>query len=270
EFVGQQQINQRLHSLGYPNTRITRRFMRMNQDENSHTNQIRFVDKKGSLIYQQGAQYNKDTFDFSNINKLGIGYINNAGLLVQEPMDFTFSNNLPLLDLQQILQSILFPLSVPKQSRFNLSKDDYLFLKRYLSQYPSETAYPKYDTSEYYDSYVKYYFIGKKSMPEGVRVFNKVGWAYGTLTDVSYVADFNKNIEYMLSCTVYVNKDGILNDDRYEYETVGLPFIYRLGQSVYSYELNRERKYKPDLRDLRLNYQKRKEDSRPTLKNIDN
>jgi hypothetical protein len=38
-------------------------------------------------------------------------------------------------------------------------------------------------------------------MPEQVRVFNKVGWAYGFLTDISYVADFKNDIEFMLTAT---------------------------------------------------------------------
>ena len=88
----------------------------------------------------------------------------------------------PLKDFQQILQSVLFPLSVSAKQRFNLTKDDYAFLKQYLSQFPSETNYPKYDTAEYYDSYVKFFFQNSThKMPSHIRVFNKVGWAYGFL-----------------------------------------------------------------------------------------
>src|SRR6185295_14620459 len=101
------------------------------------------------------------------------------------------------------LQSVLFPSSVPAKQRFNLTSDDYRFVYRYLSQYPSETSYPKYDTSEFYDSYVKFFFRDSTHrMPQHVRVFNKVGWSYGFLTDVSYVADFENKIEFMLSATV--------------------------------------------------------------------
>jgi hypothetical protein len=70
-------------------------------------------------------------------------------------------------------------------------------------------------------------------MPQHVRVFNKVGWAYGFDTDVSYVADFKNKIEFMLSATVYVNSDGILNDNKYEYETIGNPFMYAIKDEMY-------------------------------------
>ena len=82
-------------------------------------------------------------------------------------------------------------------------------------------------------------------MPDNVRVFNKVGWAYGFLTDASYVVDFAHNTEYMLAATIYANSDDTLNDDKYEFETVGRPFLYQLGQTIYNYELNRPRQYNP-------------------------
>lgn len=271
EFTGQQTINRRLHDMGYPEIRITRRFMRMTPDENRHTNPIRFINNDGSLIYQQPMQYNRDSFDFSHINKMGTGHLNADDSLIYEPIDFTTANNFPLEDMQQLLQSVLFPASVPLKQRFDLTKEDYDFLYRFLSQHPSETNYPKYDTSAYFDSYVKFFFRqGSHAMPPGVRVFNKVGWAYGCLTDVSYVADFKNKIEFMLAVTIYVNSDGILNDDKYEYETVGWPFLYKTGQTIYNYELHRKRKHAPDLSAFKIEYQKRKEDGRPAVKDADN
>jgi hypothetical protein len=271
EFIGQQTINRRLHEMGYPDTRITRRFRRMTMDENRHTNPIRFVDAKENLLYEQPMALNTDSFDFSHINKMGRAYLDANDSLINEPIDFTKANNFPLEDMRTILQSALFPQSVPVKQRFNLNKKDQDFLYRFLSQYPSETNYPKYDTAVYYDSYVKFFFRGNKQpMPSYVRVFNKVGWAYGCLTDVSYVVDFKNKTEFMLAATLYVNKDGVLNDDKYEYETVGWPFLYQVGQTIYNYELNRKKKYLPNLSGFKMIYQKRVEDGRPAVKDADN
>jgi hypothetical protein len=108
-------------------------------------------------------------------------------------------------------------------------------------------------------------------MPSYVRVFNKVGWAYGFLVDASYVADFKNRIEYMLTATVYVNSDGILNDDKYDYDDTGWPFMNELGQTIYQYELERPRKYKPGLKKFEMRYEQRKaNDTRPLIKNVDN
>jgi hypothetical protein len=271
EFVGQQTTNRRLHEMGYPDMRITRRFMRMNADENRHTNPIRFIKPGGSLIYFQPPAYNTDSFDFSHVNKMGRAYMNAQDSLINEPIDFTMANNVTVYHLQQLLQSVLFPNSVPANRRFRLEKADYDFLYRYLSQYPSETDYPKYDTGLYYDSYVKFFFKqGSHSIPNYIRVFNKVGWAYGCLTDVSYVADFKNKVEFMLTATIYVNSDGIMNDNKYDYDSIGYPFLHKLGQCIYEYELKRERKYKPGLSGFNIHYEKRKEDGRLAIKVIDN
>lgn len=272
EFVGQQTINQNLHDKGYKDLRITRRFTGMNADENRHTNAVRFIDTKNNLLYTQPPAYNTDSFHFSNPIRIGNAYYNRTDSLIHEPIDFTFSNNLPLKDLQQIMQSVLFPESVPEKQRFHLSNDDYRFVYQYLSQYPSETNYPKYDTAKYFDSYVKFYFYNDAHlMPPQLRVFNKVGWAYGFLTDVSYIADFKNNIEFMLTATMYVNSDGILNDDKYDYDSIGHPFFYRLGQNLYQYELQRKRKYKPNLDKFKITYEHRdSNDKRPSIKDADN
>jgi ATP-dependent exoDNAse (exonuclease V) beta subunit len=256
---------------GYKDVRITRQFMGLPQEQNRITNPVRFVDEKMNVLYNQPAANNKSSFDFSKEIKLGKAHYS-KNILVEEPFDFTMHNNLSLKTMQQLLQSVLFPLSVPQQQRFKLTKNDYQFLYQYLSQYPSETPDPKYDAEKFYDSYVKFFFRDSShKMPPYVRVFNKVGWSYGFLTDVSYVADFKNKIEYMLAATVYVNSDEILNDGKYDYDHIGYPFLYQLGQTIYKYELSRKRKNTPDLKEFEIQYEKRDpSDTRPALKDVDN
>jgi hypothetical protein len=272
QFMGQEAINTRLHSKGYPKLRITRQFMGYTEDQNRHTNPIKFLAKDGTVKYEQAGAFNSIPFDFSAKYLLGKGYLNKNDSLVNEPFDFTKHNYIPLEDFQQMLQSVLFPNSVPAKQRFNISKEDRDFALRYLSQYPSETSYPKYNDSIFYDSYVKFYFQDSThKMPNNVRVFNKVGWAYGFLTDVSYVIDVKNKIEYMLSSTIYVNSDGILNDDKYDTETIGLPFLNDIGKAIYNFDLKRFRKFRPDLLDFKIKYDKRDiADKRTSIKEVDN
>ncbi|MFT6321385.1 MAG: hypothetical protein ACJAT4_002315 [Granulosicoccus sp.] len=74
------------------------------------------------------------------------------------------------------------------------------------------------------------------------------------MTDVSYIVDFEKGIEFFLTATISVNENQIFNDDKYEYKTIGLPFLSTLGKVVYDYEVQRERKVKPDLSKFKINY----------------
>jgi hypothetical protein len=272
QWMGQSAINRGLHVKGYKDVRITRQFMGLTEQQNRLTNGLHFIDDKGRTIYSQPPKLNPDSFDFSHVVKIGKARLNSNDSLIHEPLDFTKQNSLSLLSLQQILKSVLFPASVPEMQRFQLTDDDYRFLYRYLSQYPSETPDPKYDTTVFYDSYVKFFFRDStRKMPPKVRVFNKVGWSYGFLTDVSYVVDFKNKVEFMLTATLYVNEDGILNDNVYEYDSIGHPFLYQLGQTIYRHELSRVRKYRPDLSRFAIKYEKRDpKDKRPSLREVDN
>jgi hypothetical protein len=272
QFVGQGPTNQKLISKGYTSTKITRQFMGYTEDQNRHTNGIQFIDEKGLPILKLDPQYNKDSLQFGAPILIGDAHWNSKDEVVNAPFDFTRHNNISLVDMQKMLQSVIFPASVPKQNRFNMTEADRLFLLQYLSQYPSETNYPKYDSAHFYDSYVKFFFQDSTHvMPKHIRVFNKVGWAYGFLTDVSYVLDTKNNIDYMLSATVYVNSDGVVNDSKYDEETVGFPFLNKVGTAFYEYELKRPRKFKPVLKNQVKQYEKRNpKDTRPSILNADN
>ena len=76
------------------------------------------------------------------------------------------------------------------------------------------------------------------------------------LIDVAYFVDFDKNIEFFLSASIYCNSDEILNDDKYDYDAIGFPFMKNLGKIIYEEEVNRKRKIVPDLSGLKFVYDK--------------
>ena len=255
EFLGQQYINDQLHSKGYKDVQINHRLdIALPDDENRHTNPVQFRDALGKVNYDQPMQYNTAPYLERN-DRLGKGYYKNE-VLINEPMNFSIKNRISLENLHHTLRSILFPQSVSPAERFNITREDYRFIWQYMSQLPQETIYPAYDSS-YYNASCKFLLLGadkNATLPRGVRIFNKIGGAYGFLTDVAYIVDFEKKVEFMLSAVIYSNKDGIINDGVYDYTTVGFPFMKYLGEVMYQYELRRERKYKPDLSAFKMSY----------------
>ncbi len=228
----------------------------LSEDENRHTNPVQFLDTAGKVIFEQPMQFNKATYASRN-DKVGNGFYR-GGKLIMEPMDFSKKNRISLEDLHTIVASIVFPEKFTKQ-RFNISEDDRQFVLKYMSQLPTESTYPPYsDDAGYRPAYCKFLMFGgeKGALPKNIRSFNKPGDAYGQMTDVAYFADFDNNIEFLLSATIYCNSDGILNDDKYDYATVALPFMKHLGEVIYEAEKKRVRKNKPDLSSLRFNYDK--------------
>ena len=91
-----------------------------------------------------------------------------------------------------------------------------------------------YDRNEYYDGYVKFFMFGdsEEPMPEHFKIYNKVGYAYGTLTDCAYIKNTKTKREFILTGTIHVNENQIFNDDNYEYESIGIPFLAELGRQL--------------------------------------
>lgn len=256
EFMGQKEFNNQLRKKGYTSTRILHRLERpLSRDENAHTEAVTFFQKHGP-VYEQPMLVNEPLYEAPQRILKGKGFIKND-TLINEPFDFSYKNFYPLNEQQRILRSVLFPQSVPASQRFNIPEEDRTFVMKYMSQLPTETVYPPYnqDTTYYTDAYCKFFmFGGKGSIPSNIRIFNKVGDAYGYLIDNAYVVDFDKGIEFMLSAVILSNKDGIFNDGVYDYETIGYPFLKNLGNVVYEYELTRPRKNKPNLNEFVFEY----------------
>ncbi len=255
EFLGQEYIQKKLTQKGYSNAIIRHRLqISRTLEQNALTNAIKFYDTSGKIIYEQPMQKSNAGFPFLDA-KLGKGYMS-KGKLVNEPFSFDTKNRVYLKDLHHILQSVLFPEKFDKNQRFNLTNDDYQFVRKYMSMFPGESDSPNYAPTNYWDAYCKFLYYGseKGSKNTSFRIFNKVGDAYGFLIDVTYVADLANNVEFMLSAVISCNQDGIYNDDLYDYETIGYPFLKNIGQAVYQYELTRKRKQKPELSNFIFTY----------------
>ncbi len=254
EFLGQEYINGSLHRMGYTNAQLLHRLQTaLSEDQNRRTNPVKFFSPGGKLLYTQPEGTSAMVYA-PRTDLLGNGYLRGDSL-VREPFDFSKKNRLSLEDLHRAVQSIALPETIPAAQRFNLTEDDHRFLLRWMSSLPSESAYPSYD-STHPDAYVKFLLFGGKGdiSNKNIRIFNKVGDAYGFLTDAAYVLDFDNGIEFMLSATIYCNSDGIFNDDKYDYDTIGFPFLKALGEAIYRHELSRKKQHQSDLSKFRFNY----------------
>ena len=256
EFLGQEYLNDQLHKKGYPEAQILHRLqIALSEDENRHTNPVTFLDANNNVLYKQPMVFNKTKYAQRN-DSLGSAFYKDEEL-INTPMNFSGKNRISLESLHNILRSVIFPNTVLPKQRFLLTPDDFKFLYQYMSQYPSETAYPPYDTS-YQDAYGKFLLYGaqKENLPKNIRIFNKIGDAYGHMLDVAYIVDFDKKTEFFLSAEIYCNKDGVMNDDKYDYETIGFPFMKNLGKVIYDYDVKRKRAFYPDLSLFKVVYDK--------------
>jgi hypothetical protein len=252
EFLGQEYIHSQLANKGYPEVYIRNRLeLGRTPLENRQTQSVQFYDANNKLIYTQPAQNNTSKLPYYNV-LIGNGYLNGQDSLINAPLNFSEKNRISLSDLHHIMQSVIFPDQIPKKQQFNLSNEDRNFLLQWMHTTPTESSYPTYDSSEYYPAYAKFIMLGseKGPIPSNIKIFSKAGDAYGFLLDNTYIIDTDAKVEFMLSAVIYVNADGILNDNTYDYRTIGLPFMKNLGNTIYNYELSRKRAFRPNFDNL--------------------
>ena len=250
DFLGRDHINERLWELGYKSSRIRHRLsVPLSEKENRLTQSINFYNQS-KVNYEQKSQIASLLLDV-NVEDYKIGksyYLD--GSKQNGPLDFSTKNFINLFDQHALIKKIIFPDHIKNKEAFNLSDRDYSFLYREMSILPRETKNPSFlDYNKYYDGYCKFFLFGdtKKRIPDNIKIFNKIGLAYGFTIDNAYVVDLENNIEFFLSAVIYSNSNEVMNDNVYEYENVSLPFLSELGRKIYNYELEREKNIPPNL-----------------------
>lgn len=258
EFIGRAEINAKLKKNGLNESRILNRLAIGDAGESAkHTNPIKFYNGD-KLVYNQEAQYDLKEYELDLTNLvMGKGYMDSTDKLVNKPFNLADKNAFAINDQQKLMQKLISPEAFPIKERFNLTAKDYKLIYTYMSKFPPESEYPKYDPKEFWATYAKmlYYGRGKDAtLDPNIRIFNKYGDSYGFIIDNSYFVDFKNGIEYFLTAVIQSNVDGIFNDNKYEYDTVCFPFMKNLGRSIYELELKRNKKYKPDLSKFKMDY----------------
>ena len=233
DFLGTDYINRELIKKGLNKTQINHKFL-IGADNQNTWEYTFFGDNKKIIYYQPSikAEFELPPHNLKGVLK-GIGYVELENI-IYEPMNFEKKNRISIRNLEGIMKRIIFPEAFQIKERFNLTTEDYNFLKYWMSRTTLESNYPDYNSENYWDSYVKFFIYGDKKdvMNPEIRIYNKVGDAYGTITDVAYIKDKKNEIEFFLTATILVNENKIFNDDIYESDQIGIPFLAALGRAV--------------------------------------
>jgi len=235
EFMGRDYINRKMKEKGLKQVRISHRLSAANSGA-SQTKKIAFYNNGEKVVIPSVRDSAIAPLKLNKILK-GKGYYEN-GKLINSPMDFSRKNYLSLETLHGTMKRVVFPDNFPRKKRFDLSAENRELLLYNMQNLPRNAGY---DPKEYYDGYCKFFMFGdtKETIPDNIKIYNKVGDAYGTLIDCAYIVDEINRIEFIISATLLVNEDQIFNDDNYDYDEIGLPFLAELGRAFYSLNLEK-------------------------------
>lgn len=221
---------------------------------------VYFFNNNTDTLYKQALSIPNHRLIHPDKNSVAGEYHRGAnGKWEKGPNDFSAHNYLRPVDLHRMMKELVFD---DQQGSVHLAitKDARQFLLKQLGSYPRESDHPLYSQNIYYDSYKKYLFYGAsvaKINQDSIRIFNIVGRAYGFLIDCAYIIDVKNSVEFLLTCTIYVNKGGRIGSGKYEYDQLGLPFMKDLGRCIYNFERNREKEFPPDLSEYKELFDKK-------------
>lgn len=234
ELLGRDYINKSLRGKGLQPVRIAHR-LEVENAANAQCDTLRF---NFGINLGGGKDLPIENISAENLKK-GLGFMRNDSL-ISEAMDFSEKNYFPLETQHNLMKRLFFEKNFSAAERFELTASSKKLLQEAMYTVPRKAGY---NEGEFYDSYVKFLMYGdtRGRIQDHIKIYNKVGFAYGTLTDTALITDEKANISFLLSATITVNENGIFNDDIYEYEAIGLPFLAQLGRELYNLELERKK-----------------------------
>lgn len=235
ELLSQKGLNETLWSAGLSSARMWHRLSEPRTvEEHRLTRHLAIQQGDTSLAIaprEAGAKLDNSAF-----TELQVGASHMRGKeRIDQPMSFADKNAITLEDLQDMLAMVVRPdIDLKKRGFPELSVTSRAFLVEQLGAYPRECPSPEYDEKKHPDEYCKFLLPGlRRVVPaDSLRVYAKIGQAYGFAIENSYVENVATGRGFFVAAVIYVNADGCIGDDRYEYESVADPFFASLGEAL--------------------------------------
>ncbi len=235
ELLSQKGLNETLWSAGLSSARMWHRLSEPRTvEEHRLTRHLAIQQGDTSLAIaprEAGAKLDNSAF-----TELQVGASHMRGKeRIDQPMSFADKNAISLEDLQDMLAMVVRPdIDLGKRGFPELSVTSRAFLIEQLGAYPRECPSPEYDEKKHPDEYCKFLLPGlRRVVPaDSLRVYAKIGLAYGFAIENSYVENVATGRGFFVAAVIYVNADGCIGDDRYEYESVADPFFASLGEAL--------------------------------------
>ncbi|MHC1702582.1 MAG: serine hydrolase [Tenuifilaceae bacterium] len=234
-FIGCKYLNINLLKKRYKNTYLVHRFEPGNETYHQTALPVKVLSSNRDSIFSHPAD--SATAILGHLLKdslIGKAYFLNDSL-IQKPKGFRYHNYVDIRDIHDMMISFFYPEFI-KHKPFNIKESQRDTILKFLQSSPLQANFAEYsDTSVFHPNFLKILLFGRDKNVNypGVEFYNKSAMAYGFMADCCYLRDPKNNVEFFLTVYMYLNKDEILNDNKYEYDTIGIPFMRKFGELIY-------------------------------------
>jgi hypothetical protein len=235
DFVGPEELNERIASWGLERTWVTHRLAgSFSAEENARAPEVVVRGERGEVRLPE-RRWAEMPSGAVRENRCRTGLlcgtaVMRGGEAVAGPIDFTERNRTTLEDLQRALYAMV---EWAGDARLDVTKEQREFLLSAAGMLPRESIAPVYAETEYPDDHVKFLLPGLVRVRplEEWRVVNKIGLAYGYVTENAVVEHVPTGRRMYVAAAIHRNPDGVFNDDAYDYDTT-LKEMADLGEVV--------------------------------------
>ncbi len=237
-FITPKEINKALKEKGFTDSYIYKSFEGCELDQQLHCGEILVKNTENKVVFRQEAS-SLDTnlmmqsFPYSEKRLVGSKRYENRKI-IKEPIDFNYTNDLSLLDIHILIESLFENDKVVEL--WDILPKHKEFLLTCMQKFPREmiqSYHPNYKEIE--DNKFKYFRIGESPIDSNnKRTFSKIAYSYGFTTETAFIP-YNEKEGLFLSMTIYTNENGILNDGKYEYDEIARPVFSRIANLLYTY-----------------------------------
>lgn len=228
-FIPPEELNRRIEEKGFEGVKIYRAFTGCEPFDQLRTYPCKVYefDEDPRPVYSQEAAILdtgvlSEKYDYSKERLFGSKHENSEGDIVDGPFDLNYQLEIPLDQVHSMMLSLYYPELFSIEKQWKIRSEDFLFLQDLLGMYPSEIK-GTYRSLKRFDDFEYKYVLNKEDYAEG-RTFGKLGLSYGFASETVYVPSEGVGNGVLLTYSVYVNSNDVVNDGEYDYETVARPF----------------------------------------------
>ena len=233
DFIGYNYFNHEMENAGFDKTYLNHKF---NPDPYvNSTWQISDLDNNIISSIDDNQKIIKADEKTNGLEKGERRYF--KGEILDESLNFSEKNRSSITDMHNLIKYIFYPEIFDSTNTFNLNVEDYDFLRYWMSRFTYEDIGEKFIEDEnFFETYNKFFIHGDEQSVsnEQIRVYNKIGQAYGTSIDNGLIKNYQDNVEFILTATIYTNKNKVINDNLYEYDDLAVPFLAKLSRAIYN------------------------------------
>ena len=233
DFIGYNYFNHEMENAGFDKTYLNHKF---NPDPYvNYTWQISDLDNNIISSIDDNQKIIKADEKTNGLEKGERRYF--KGEILDESLNFSEKNRSSITDMHNLIKYIFYPEIFDSTITFNLNVEDYDFLRYWMSRFTYEDIGEKFIEDEnFFETYNKFFIHGDEQSVsnEQIRVYNKIGQAYGTSIDNGLIKNYQDNVEFILTATIYTNKNKVINDNLYEYDDLAVPFLAKLSRAIYN------------------------------------